>query len=85
MPEQPMNGNRMQAWLDTLSRDELFEVQRLQDMPTDMRLLYIYIDFKRQIAGKRSTWQHVGAGLSGGFIAVAAMFAHAMGWTERIR
>ena len=77
-----LNGNRVQAWKDTLSSDELNDVMRLEGMPTNMAVAYVYVEFRRAMSQKRSVLQHVSAGASGAFIAAAAMFAHWMGWDK---
>jgi hypothetical protein len=82
---EPLNGNRVQAWKDTLSSDELIEVQRLESMPPQMAVAYVYVEFKRQMSGKRSLMSHVGSGMGGAFVVVAGLFAHVMGWDKVVR
>ena len=67
--EEPMNGHREVAWLDTLTDQEQKHVQRLSEMPTSMAVGYVWVDFNRQmddlreehLAGAKEIAHHVHA------------------------
>ena len=47
MTEDPKNGGREQAWLDTLPADELAMTERLRKMPEDMRGAWLGVEQTR--------------------------------------
>ncbi len=47
MTAEPGNGDRVQAWQDRLTTDELTEVERIDGMPLRMGLGYILVRLMR--------------------------------------
>lgn len=44
-----MNGHRVVAWMDTLTDDERLHAQRLSELPANMQVPYVWVDFNRQM------------------------------------
>lgn len=84
-----VNGNREQAWRDTLDADELVEVARISDMPPSMAISYVHVQLTRRIEAiekpKRSVVRDVTTGAGGGLFALtAAVVAYLTGLAEKI-
>lgn len=90
--EEPMNGHREVAWLDTLTDQEQKHVQRLSEMPTSMAVGYVWVDFNRQMDDlreehrqamrTRALVKNVASGVGGGCMVVLGLIGHALGWDQ---
>lgn len=90
--EEPMNGHREVAWLDTLTDQEQKHVQRLSEMPTSMAVGYVWVDFNRQMDDLREEHRqamrtgalvkNVASGVGGGCLVVLGLIGHALGWDQ---
>lgn len=74
MATTPADDQREQAWKDSLRGDDLLAVQRLQGMTPAMAIAFVYIEMRKELQElSRPSWRtyldHIGSGLSGGFIA----------------
>lgn len=49
MNEDAMNGHRVVAWMDGLTDEERVHVQRLSELPPNMQVGYVWVDFNRQM------------------------------------
>lgn len=48
-----MNGHRVVAWMDGLTDEERIHVQRLSELPQNMQVPYVWVDFNRQMEDLR--------------------------------
>lgn len=67
-----LNGDRYQAWKDGLPRDEHAEVERIEEMPPQMAIAYVYTELSSRIDElHRPLWRQALApvAVAGAFVA----------------
>ena len=84
-----MNGHRVVAWMDGLNDEELRHVQRLSELPANMQVGYVWVDFNRQMDDLREEHRqamrsgtiirNLASGTGGGLLVALAYLGHAMG------
>ena len=90
-----MNGHRVVAWMDGLNDEELRHVQRLSELPTNMQVGYVWVDFNRQMDDLREEHRqamrsgtiirNLASGTGGGLLVALAYLGHAMGLDKVLR
>lgn len=66
------NGDRYQAWRDGLPTEELVELERIEEMPPQMAIAYVYTELSRRIDElHRPLWRQALApvAVAGAFVA----------------
>lgn len=95
MNEDPVNGHRVVAWMDGLTDEERVHVQRLSELPSNMQVGYVWVDFNRQMEDLReehrqamksgTILRNVASGTGGGVLVALAYLVHAMGLEKWLR
>ena len=95
MNEDPMNGHRVVAWMDGLTDEERVHVQRLSELPQNMQVGYVWVDFNRQMDDLRAEHKeamrsgtlvrNAASGFGGAVILAVAYLGHAMGLDKMLR
>ena len=90
-----MNGHRVVAWMDGLTDEERVHVQRLSELPPNMQVGYVWVDFNRQMDDLRKEYQdamrsgammrNLASGAGGGVLVALAYLGHAMGLDKVLR
>ena len=90
-----MNGHRVVAWMDGLTDEERVHVQRLSELPPNMQVGYVWVDFNRQMDDLRKEHQdamrsgammrNLASGAGGGVLVAVAYLAHTLGLDKVIR
>ncbi len=95
MNEDPLNGHRVVAWMDGLTDEESMHVQRLSNLPANMQVGMVWVDFNRQMEDLREEHRqamksgtiirNIASGTGGGLLFALAYLGHAMGLDKAIR
>ena len=95
MNEDAMNGHRVVAWMDGLTDEERVHVQRLSELPPNMQVGYVWVDFNRQMDDLRkehadamrtaTMMRNLASGAGGGLFVALAYLGHAMGLDKVLR
>lgn len=90
-----MNGHRVVAWMDGLTDEERIHVQRLSELPQNMQVGYVWVDFNRQMEDLREEHReamksgmlvrNLASGAGGGVLVALAYLGHAMGLDKMLR
>lgn len=95
MIEDAMNGHRVVAWMDGLTDEERIHVQRLSELPENMRVGYVWVDFSRRMDALEEEhrdamragmlMRNAASGFGGAVILAVAYLGHAMGLDKMLR
>lgn len=93
--EDAMNGHRVVAWMDGLTDEERIHVTRLSELPQNMQVGYVWVDFNRQMDDLReehaqalksgAIMRNLASGAGGGVLVALAYLGHAMGLDRMLR
>jgi len=79
-----VDNTREMVWKDTLTTEELSEVDRLASMPPSMAIGYVYVEMTRRMKPSVGIVERLLVGASGGGVVVLGLIAHALGLTEKV-
>ena len=81
--------------MDGLTDEERIHVQRLADLPENMRVGYVWVDFSRRMDGLEAEhrdamrsgalMRNVASGFGGGLLVAVAYLSHALGLDKVVR
>jgi hypothetical protein len=95
MNEDTLNGHRIVAWMDGLTDEERLHIQRLSELPSNMQVGMVWVDFNRQMDDLRDEHRqamksgtiirNIASGTGGGLLVALAYLGHAMGFDKVLR